>query len=440
MKGKLFVLALSIFILIFTLANSGYLNYSPVTIFRNKTNIGGLKLSGKTWDEGNRLLNQSLETPIYINLISKSRSVTPKEIGLGIDSNKLSKLTKTCRYSFLRIFCQNTSNEKIDPNDILTVDNQVLESFIDELNSEVQLFADNTIISFEDFSFRAPSPDASVFINRSQFDRKEGLAQLLGNGEKMTINLETKPLDSVDAQHQATTDLIDNMAFPLLIKYGRNEIYIQNEDIQSFVDTKTKDGYLSGFVNEEAISNYLQELHEQYATHDVQVMHNEAVEVLKRTLLYRAADYEINNAVILPLDGKPKTNGELHEVYIELIKSQQRAYRFEYGELTKVYVVSTGLTWETPAGQYQVLGKQKMTISYYDAWYMPNYLPIGTINGYRFGFHEIPYHLDGAGNIYSRDPNTMGSPATGGCIQLNAADSLELFDWAEIGTPVYIYE
>jgi len=81
-----------------------------------------------------------------------------------------------------------------------------------------------------------------------------------------------------------------------------------------------------------------------------------------------------------------------------------------------------------------------MTISYFGNWYMPYYLPVGTVNGYRFGFHEIPYHMDGAGNIYSRDPNTMGSPATGGCIQLTNIDAMELFAWAEVGTPVYIYE
>ena len=34
----------------------------------------------------------------------------------------------------------------------------------------------------------------------------------------------------------------------------------------------------------------------------------------------------------------------------------------------------------------------------------------------------------------------MGSPATGGCIQLTYDDSLELFEWAQVGTPVYIYE
>jgi lipoprotein-anchoring transpeptidase ErfK/SrfK len=80
-------------------------------------------------------------------------------------------------------------------------------------------------------------------------------------------------------------------------------------------------------------------------------------------------------------------------------------------------------------------------MSYFGNWYMPNYLPIGYINGqYRFGFHSIPYHMDGAGNIYSRDSNTMGSPATGGCIQLSSEDSLELFNWAWVGMPVYVYE
>ncbi|EKD99899.1 MAG: hypothetical protein ACD_22C00139G0001 [uncultured bacterium] len=72
---------------------------------------------------------------------------------------------------------------------------------------------------------------------------------------------------------------------------------------------------------------------------------------------------------------------------------------------------------------------------------MPNYLPIGYIQGkYRFGFHAIPYHMDGNGNIYSRDPNTMGSPATGGCIQLSPKDAEELFNWARVDMPVYVYD
>ncbi len=72
---------------------------------------------------------------------------------------------------------------------------------------------------------------------------------------------------------------------------------------------------------------------------------------------------------------------------------------------------------------------------------MPWYLPIGTINGpYYFGFHEVPYHMDYQGMIYSRDPETIGSPATGGCIQVLKGQAKEIFDWAEVGTPVYITE
>jgi lipoprotein-anchoring transpeptidase ErfK/SrfK len=157
--------------------------------------------------------------------------------------------------------------------------------------------------------------------------------------------------------------------------------------------------------------------------------------------MFRLIEDVHTKTLVLPITSSHKLEADLHPKFIEVNKSNQRAYFFENGKLVKELVISTGVTWETPTGSFKVLNKVPMTISYSRIWYMPWYLPIGTINGpYYFGFHEIPYQVSYNGMIYSRDPETIGSPATGGCIQILKGQAKEVYDWAEVGTPVYITE
>ncbi len=439
MKTKLIILGVSVALLIFALLTSNPNNLKPRTVFKRGTVIGTLNLSNVPWETGHALLVSSLNNPIYLNLEASSRGVTPQEMGVGLDRDKLSKLTKTCRTSFLKLFCKNTSNEKIDPNSVVAVDEEKIGTFLSNLESQVQYLSGNTIISFDDYSFRSVAPNTPITLNAKKLLEEHGIANLI-TAENLSLQLYMDTNEDKKAQHKATEDTILNITKPLLIKYGRNPIYIPTDILTTFISKQETDGFLYGIIEKKPIKQYLSSLKDTYGSDEVVILLDESVNAIKKVMLFRASDYEINNAVVLPLEGKPVTQGELHKSYIEVVKSQQRTYRFEDGELTKTYIISTGLTWETPPGTYQVLGKQRMTISYFGNWYMPYYLPVGTVNGYRFGFHEIPYHMDGAGNIYSRDPNTMGSPATGGCIQLTNIDAMELFAWAEVGTPVYIYE
>ncbi|MBI2414540.1 L,D-transpeptidase [candidate division WWE3 bacterium] len=439
MKSKLLILVLSLLLLVVIAANSSLDEFKPVKVFKPNTKIGNLDLGGVEWNQGYSTLISKLNNPIYLYLSDKSRGVTLKEIGFDIDRDKLEKLAQNCRPKKWRIFCQNTSNEVIDPSLALTINNWILGQFLGSIENDIQYLAKNTVVSFEDYTFRAVTPGSKIEVDKNMFLDKNRVINWLTSDDNQ-IKLHITSSETKDEQKRATEQVINKVGFSLLIKYGRNPIYIPAERIKAFISVVEKDSLTYGKLNDYEINRYLDELDLKYKKEDVLVIRSAAVDAIKRALLFRATNYEINTAVILPLEGKPKTNGEMADVYLEVNKSQQRLYKFEHGKLVKTYIISTGLTWETPPGEFVVLGKEKMAISYQDDWYMPNYLPIGTVYGYRFGFHSIPYHLDAAGNIYSRDSNTMGSPATGGCIQLTQDDSLELFDWAKIGTPVYIYE
>ena len=433
-----------VFLLIIPVIFSYWLLYNlsnkPITVFRNNIKAGNIDLSWKTLNTGLELLNTSINTPIYLNIESQSRATTLNDLGITYDENELLKATKTCRFRKPLIFCRNTSNEPINNDEFIMVDDTRLSQYLDELEKEFEFISKNSIISFYDYSFIAPSINATISLNKDVFTNKKSLSQIIDTKDiKIKLNLETK--DDLNKQKTATTNLIEKITNPLLIKYGRNPVYIPKNTLKTFINSTEENNLIKNYISEDKVKEFLNSIKDKYEKDDVKILEKESVRAIQMALLFRTTDYKVNNAVILPIEGKPRTNGELHDVYLELIKSQQRLYRFENGKLVKTYIVSTGLTWETPPGEYKILGKQKMTISYFGNWYMPNYLPIGYINGqYRFGFHAIPYHMDGFGNIYSRDENTMGSPATGGCIQLTYDDSLELFEWAIIGIPVYIYE
>ena len=358
------------------------------------------------------ILQKAFEEPLYLNLDDSSRSVTFEDMGISYNKVK----------------------------DEVEVNAFKLDEYITSLEKEYEFISKNTIISFEDFTFRAPSSKAKIKIDRTPFSSEEAIIDLATSSPRK-VKLTMGTMDDPKMQRAKTDEILETITTPLLIKYGRNPVYISKDTLKEFIFIEEADGSVYGRVDFDKVSEYLDELHAKYRSSELVVIHNQAVDSIRRALLYRAASEKVNNAVILPLEGKPKSDGSLHDVYLEVIKSQQRLYRFEYGKLVKTYVVSTGLTWETPAGNHQILGKQKMTISYFGNWFMPDYLPIGYVNGsYRFGFHAIPYHMDGNGNIFSRDPNTMGSPATGGCIQLLREEATELFEWAVVGTPVYVYE
>jgi lipoprotein-anchoring transpeptidase ErfK/SrfK len=355
---------------------------------------------------------QALVKPLYLNLDDTSRSITLQEVGVNYDME----------------------------NDVISINNVVLEKYFSELESEYDYMSKNTIISLEEYSFRTPSEKARIKIDRTKIGDKYFISDLIEQGDfKLKVELDT--VDDPELQLKRTEEIVYKMSGPLLVKYGRQPVTIPADTVRSFIDIVQEGQVYKGTVSDTSVSDYLNSLHEKYASPSVVVNHQYSVDFVRRAILYRATDYQVNNALILPLEGRPVSNGEKHDVYLEVIKSQQRLYRFEQGKLVKTYIISTGLTWETPPGDYKILGKDRMAMSYTGNWYMPHYLPIGLIKGqYRFGFHAIPYHMDGAGNIYSRDPNTMGSPATGGCIQLTPEEAEELFNWARIGIPVYIYE
>jgi hypothetical protein len=114
--------------------------------------------------------------------------------------------------------------------------------------------------------------------------------------------------------------------------------------------------------------------------------------------------------------------------------SQQHLWAYD-GE-TEVYsfVASTGMGNSTRVGTFQV--QDKISNAYGATWniWMPNWLGIYYSGSLENGIHALPI-LPGGQRLWA---GYLGTPISFGCVVLGEAESLALYDWAEVGVPVVI--
>jgi hypothetical protein len=320
------------------------------------------------------------------------------------------------------------------------IDQKKLQEFESNLEKDLNYMSQGPIINLDEAEFYSLGEGASIKVDRDsllgQLDFKNFLT-------REDLRIFPKFKESFKKENNITSNAKLKNAIaskPLQLKAGRKEINLSSSDINNLITERSVENKQILYIDKNKISEYLKNLDEKI-NFPTDVDFKLSADKLATHLLFRITEENSSRTFILPISGSYSFSPELHKKYIEVNKSQQRAYLFQDGRLFKTLLISTGVTWETPTGEFKVLNKVPMTISYTNNWYMPWYLPIGTINGpYYFGFHEVPYHMDYQGMIYSRDPETIGSPATGGCIQVLKGQAKELFDWAEVGIPVYITE
>jgi len=137
---------------------------------------------------------------------------------------------------------------------------------------------------------------------------------------------------------------------------------------------------------------------------------------------------QVAEIIILPaLDYK--FNG-LKKIVIDISEQNLKAY-----EGDKIFLdtkVSTGrIGMPTPLGNFNILSKNPRAWSSKYGLYMPYWMAF-TTKGH--GLHELPEWPGG----YKEGANHLGVRVSHGCVRLGIGPAKQLYDWAEIGTPVII--
>ena len=121
--------------------------------------------------------------------------------------------------------------------------------------------------------------------------------------------------------------------------------------------------------------------------------------------------------------------------YIDISLKYQNMVIFENGKALSAHIISSGKSgMPTPQGQFSIHNKALRAWSKKYALFMPfwmAFLPSGEM-----GIHELPEWPGG----YKEGANHLGTPVSHGCVRLGVGDAKEVYDWAEIGTPVIIHE
>ena len=115
--------------------------------------------------------------------------------------------------------------------------------------------------------------------------------------------------------------------------------------------------------------------------------------------------------------------------------SQQHLWAYNGDQVVYSFVASTGLaTSPTRPGTFQVL--DKIPNAYASTWnlQMPYWLGIYYVGSIENGIHALPILSNGQ-RLWS---GYLGRPVSFGCIVLDTQAAHQLYDWADIGTPVVI--
>jgi lipoprotein-anchoring transpeptidase ErfK/SrfK len=114
--------------------------------------------------------------------------------------------------------------------------------------------------------------------------------------------------------------------------------------------------------------------------------------------------------------------------------SEQHLSAFDNGQLVYSFVASTGMHHATRVGNFSVL--DKIPNAYGSTWniWMPNWMGIYYAGGLENGIHALPI-LPNGNRLWA---GLLGTPISFGCVVLGTNESLQLYNWADVGTPVEI--
>lgn len=140
--------------------------------------------------------------------------------------------------------------------------------------------------------------------------------------------------------------------------------------------------------------------------------------------------------------GAPQRLGELDVAItpprrIEVCLSQFTCTLYENDEPFRTFIVCHGRkSAPTVPGRYEI--QSKMPSAYGSAWdlWMPYWLGIYDAGGSENGFHALPILSSGA-VLWG---GALGTQCSFGCIVLDTADAEYLYNWADIGTVVFVHE
>ncbi len=122
---------------------------------------------------------------------------------------------------------------------------------------------------------------------------------------------------------------------------------------------------------------------------------------------------------------------------IEINLSRQRMSVFIDDKIIAEHIISSGKrTTATKTGKFSIISKYPVAYGIIDGitWTMPYFMGIYIASGQENGIHELPF-----ANGWRESSRDMGYPVSHGCVRLGIGDAEKVYNFADLGTPVWVH-
>lgn len=335
----------------------------------------------------------------------------------------------------------------------VNVDQDKLADYIKNNLSQLEVMAQDAYINFDSGEPRPVPAKEGLAIDRKILSQK--IVQAVSNLKPDKIELQIVAVYP-DVDYQEAEELAQVakkiIREPIILSYQDYAYKIESKEIASWlISTKNpKTSKLELSIQESALNKTLDRIGADFenkpqnkiiiAAKENTVVIQEGVEGQiadrKKALediakvLFKNADRAVDLVLVSSAPQEeheyvptaPSSEGNVIAVNL----TRQRVYAYENGELIYATKVSTGRAgYETPSGQFKIYAKDRSAKMSGPGYYLPGVPYIMWYKG-DYSLHGTYWH------------NNFGYPMSHGCSNLPTLSAEWLFNWAPVGTSVYI--
>lgn len=429
--------------------------------------INGYDVGGKNANEAQETLKQyTFKTQeIGPEVIFNNHVFKPKLAELGFEFDTEMATQNALNYGRQGNFSAKLkqllalANQNVDFPLSGTFNEATLNQYLKNISNLTETKAQNASLKIVDGEIVAAISKEGFGLNKNKF--KNELLNQIDQGEIGQINLQAEtilPQISDEGILEAKTDATAFLAkTPFDLVVDKDSYTINQQDVANWIVFNADGAKLKAEIDENKIRAYLKPIEEKYfiAKVDEEVLgvSNQVVKAgrngqmldektaiatiksqlgatnTKNSLALGLISVEKGKKIITPAFEPGKFEGR----YIDVNLTEQKLRLVESSKLMAEYPVSTG-KWSTPTpvGTRYIENKIERAWSKEYGLYMPWWNSLG--GGY--GIHELPEWPNG----YKEGAGHLGTPVSHGCIRLGVGPAKEVYDWAPVGTPVYIHK
>jgi len=423
-------------------------------------------LSGKTKLQAKYLVDNQirvlLNRKITISTNDKSVSATLADTGMTFDSGKVvndsyaigrgGSFWSQLRDSSLTLFQKNNLAA------LPTIAQEKYQQFIDIAVAQLNVSPQDAALEIKDGQVVLQNSTSGVTVSTEQL--RDSLISLAStDANKIILAATTTPPAISDADfsvaQQRATDLL---AKTYNFSYNGKNYTPTTIQVGAWIEFVTTDGRITAQFNTDKVKTYLNVIAKNFEVSMLQrKVNSETGDIidagrdgvsLDKDAAVSGLNSQLDNSTVAVVLTVTTTTAKIVKIvpneglvlgrfdgkYIDVNLATQKLCKIDGQNLVDCTTISSGkASTPTPTGTYSILNKSPRRWSSSAGLWMP-WWEEWKAGGY--GLHELPEWPSG----YKEGADHLGLPVSHGCIRLGIGPAEALYNWTEIGTPIYIHK